>query len=485
MIFPPANMLPPPVQQGTPGQRQPSGVTNPPHAPAGRTGITDVDVVIDALVSDSAASLLRAFATVQGTHQDCVPRGGPGCSHENRRALPEEWTERLVTGRQGLYAVTTNQTGQVDVFIAVDGGDYAFESWHFTLSGNRITALRIVPPIPASILNPAVLAQRIDWWHVQDYAPTVSSNLELFFVLPPRDLLQPPTGHPLTTRTGDPGIDALINIVASKDASRLTAALDSLDGTLLRKCGNSQDVEASPAIDTWARTTLPLLLNLEAVINLPDGYHPSGEHLIVFRTQFNPYHWGAFGLVERDGRITAVFDSGEWCGPEVMYPPAAYLVPPPSGGTSGLDPARRSGIRLVDAVLGAGYAGNPAVMDTLISYGTPCGHEYAPACPLGAPVGTLVEGLNSSACHGGYETRDEAPQAVIDLIQRSALYGIAEPVSPDSVLHVILMPLDSPAGAITLTFDGKGVSGIRRDCGMRGPDWLLGNGSPNFHLAPR
>jgi hypothetical protein len=389
-----------------------------------------------------------------------------------------------------LYSVFTYTADDVAIVLAVDGGTGSAEAWRFVFQGNKFVELSIHQPAPASQV-PGVAS---DYWsRPRSVTPQPDQDYERFFVLPPRDALpSPPSGYDLTKRTGDTGVDRLLSIVAAREVQGLVAALATPDGTLFRGCGRYEQVQDSVGIAAWAATTLPTVLNLASVIDLPSGYHPAAEHLIAFRTQINPLLWGGFGLVERDGLIVAVFDIERGCQVEVMYPPPSYIVPPPPGGIAGLDPARRSGLPLVDAVLEAGYSGNIAAMDALISYGTPCGWEYAPECPAGVAQGTMVDALTSTACHGGYIKREDAPQAVIQLIQTSAIYGISGPSAtngtpngtPNPTMVLLVSTNRERPNPVSLVFDSKGMNAIHRDCGGLVPDWALGSGTPHFLLPP-
>jgi len=493
VIAPPEEMWPPPVPQtgvaqygsGPPG---PAGVMAPALAPDGRTGLPELNAAIDALVKQTPGQLRQTFSGLAGTQESCEPDPAQPsiCNTSESRVPLDDWTERLASGKPALYSVYTYSSDDIAIVIAIDGGATAAEAWRFIYKGGKVVELSI--QVPLSVSQP-VGASPDYWSRVRSMTPQPDYDYERFFILPPLDRLpSPPRGYALSTRTADPGVDALLSVVEAGSQQDLVAALATPDGTLFRGCRRYDETLDSAGIAAWAATTLPIVFNLASVTHLPAGYHPTAEHLIVFRTQLNPLLWSGFGLVEQDGKIIAVFDVERGCQVEVMYPPPSYIVPPPPGGAAGLDPARRSEIPLVDAVLDAGYAGDADALDRLISYrSAPCGIEFAPECPAGLAPGTLVEGLSSTACHGGHIKRDEAPAALIQLIQSSALYGITpQGITngvPDPLLVLMVSTKTERQNPASLVFDATSVVAISRNCSGLVPDWTLG-GRPNFLLPP-
>jgi len=186
------------------------------------------------------------------------------------------------------------------------------------------------------------------------------------------------------------------------------------------------------------------------------------------------------------------------CSPERLYPPAAYLVPPPAGGVAGLQPGRRSGIPVVDAVLDAAGRGDAEALERLAVFGqTACGPEFAPPCPPGSPAGTPVQAFPVSACHGGYSLPGEAGRNLAQSLAGSRLYAVVEqgkqapplPDQPEANLGVALLVPPSPPGQTltvsqALLFSDKGVVAMRGSCGPWHPEWLAGSVETSFLLPP-
>jgi hypothetical protein len=200
------------------------------------------------------------------------------------------------------------------------------------------------------------------------------------------------------------------------------------------------------------------------------------------------------GLLERQGEIVLLITGG--CEAQRLYPPAGYLVPPPPGGLSGLDAARRSGIPLVDAILDAARAGDEAAMARLIQY-TPVacsepGQIGTLPCPPGTAAGTAVDALPISACEGGYAFPAEAARQLVD-VARAPLYAVMAPRPPerqagtpaltDSSAGVVLLA-SRGRGAAALSIGAQGVTNVRRGCSVLHPEWLVGNDQPAFLLPP-
>jgi hypothetical protein len=154
---------------------------------------------------------------------------------------------------------------------------------------------------------------------------------------------------------------------------------------------------------------------------------------------------------------------------------------------------RLSGNTTVDAILVAARTDDAAAMAKHIVYSPmACGIDYTPPCPAGAAVGTPVEALSISTCHGGYALPAEAPQQLVQ-IAKASLYAVVKPEPPGApppqqpfdptTLRVLMLgEHDQP---IALTVTDRGVTGVSRGCGIFSPEWLsYGTNRPNFLLPP-
>jgi hypothetical protein len=434
-------------------------------APDGRTGDAGIDSIIESLLHDSTGTLQREFAGLparDGEEQTRVPLG--------------DWTGRLAAAERSLYAVFTGDPLDAEILLAVGGGGGAAERWKFGVINGQLVEVTV---------------------RARDL-PDLAREYERFYVLPPaQEGPQPPPHHPLSVRTGDPDVDRLISLLEAQDAGALLSALAPPNALSVRdgqECGGSESRQDAAFAEAWSRQAAAQAYGIHAVIRPPEGYQPAGDHLIILITQQNPYSWQAVGLLERQGEIVLLITGG--CEAQRLYPPAGYLVPPPPGGLSGLDAARRSGIPLVDAILDAARAGDEAAMARLIQY-TPVacsepGQIGTLPCPPGTAAGTAVDALPISACEGGYAFPAEAARQLVD-VARAPLYAVMAPRPPerqagtpaltDSSAGVVL--LASPGrGAAALSIGAQGVTNVRRGCFVLHPEWLVGNDQPAFLLPP-
>jgi hypothetical protein len=225
---------------------------------------------------------------------------------------------------------------------------------------------------------------------------------------------------------------------------------------------------------------------------MPPGYQPPAEHLLIFIVQTAPYRWQALGLFENDGKLFGLVDGD--CQPDALYPPSGYIVPPPAGGLAGLDPARRSGIPAIDAILDAAQAGDTTRLADLISYQpVKCsdpGQIGTLPCPAGVANGTALPAISISSCEGGYATPEEAPQQLVEMARRP-LYAVVEATAPavagvlqpDASVGLVLLASPSQ-GAVALTVGKGGVTSVRTGCFVRQPEQLIGTATPDFLLTP-
>ena len=328
------------------------------------------------------------------------------------------------------------------------------------------------------------------------FVPSLQREYNRYFVLPPQDELpRPPAMHVTSVRTGNPGVDALLGLIESDDRPALVRALDTPAQVLVRTCRGFDALQDAAHIDQLLATALPRIAGVHAVARLPQGYQPAATHLVILIEQVNPFHWQALGILEREGKIAGFID-GE-CPPDFLYPPADYIVRPPSGGIANVDASRRSGIPIIDAILDALQTGDEARWRDLVVFTpTPChNYDYGAPCPPGAPDGTLVEAISTVGCHGGYMLPEDF-DAGHGALQRSnlgggaryAVVGVLRPQdqtlgqgSPDAGVGLLL--LGGPAGSgSALTISLGGITSFNGGCGWH-PEWLI-RGHPSFLLAP-
>jgi hypothetical protein len=198
------------------------------------------------------------------------------------------------------------------------------------------------------------------------------------------------------------------------------------------------------------------------------------------------------GILERGGRIVMLM-TREWtCAPEQLYPPTGYVVPPPPGGVAGLDPARRSGLPLVDRILDAAARRDETAMSALIEYtptacGDPTGlppHAGPPPCPNGVAPGTRIDILPEVVCSGSHVTRERAPKTVIDWVgfdRPSGLYAVTSATGSNDLGVVVAW---ANGLTVVLSVGGSGVKRVSASCGPRHPDTVLVGRSPSFVLPP-
>jgi len=488
LVIPPHEMRPAPPRIPPTGSARPAPVAAPALAPGGRTGEVEIDRIIDELLSGDATTLAGAYGEMPARQERC----DPGC--EDVRVAPSSWTARLAAGRRSLYSVFTGDPVDAEAILAVDAGDGA-EAWQFSVQAGRIVHVAIHAP-PSSATGALVPVRALVPGH-----PSAAWQYERFYVLPPADdLPQPPRVHALSIRTGVAGVDTLLAGLEDRDANALLAAFADPGALPVREC-QGQEVQRDAAYaEAWSKGTATQLYGIHAVTRLPAGYQPRADHLLIVFRQIKPYWWEAMGILEMQGRIVGLITSEQGCWPQAMYPIARYVVPPPEKGLAGLDPARRSGIPRIDAVLDAAQARDAAAMDALIDYTRePCGDPSdappgagPPSCPSGAAAGTPVEILPVVVCHGGHATRERAPSEVIQWIigleRPAGLYAVVE-ASSDPVAaspgRTFVAVIGSESGpVVALSVGERGVTRIAASCGPAHPEAFIGGGAPSYLLPP-
>jgi hypothetical protein len=477
LVLPPDEMRPPPPRIPPVGRAPPAPVRSPSLAPDGRTGDVAIDRLVDELLTADAARLLSIYRDMPARQERC----DVGC--EDVRIPPSSWTARFAAGSRSLYSVFTGDPNDAEIVVAVRPQYSAVEAWQFSTRAGRIVHVArharpsVVGALPTHALVPG--------------HPSLAREYERFYVLPPADELPTaPRGHALSTRTGRSGPDALLAVVETGDAGTLLAAFADPAAVPVRECQGSGSRRDAAYAAEWARTASTQIRGLHSVATLPAGYEPRADHMLIAYRQIKPYWWAALGILERGGEIVGLI-TGDGCSPEDMYPPAGYVVPPPAGGVAGLDPSRRSGIAIVDAILDAAAARDEAAMDRLIEYtpiacGDPTGfipHTGPPPCPTGVARGTPVDILPEVVCAGIHLSRDGAPKEVIQRIgfdHPSGLYAVTRP--PEGDLGVVIA--SSRGGSTVVTVGERGIKRLAAGCGPRHPDTFLRGTRPTFVLAP-
>lgn len=409
-----------------------------------------------------------------------------------------EWASRLAAAKRSLYSVYIAPVGgkaDVHILLTVDTGARIAEVWRVSVASGRPVAVEILPagPDPGPVLEPAF------YFLANAHAPSPASQYELFYVLPPVDALpKAPPVHPVTTRTGIAGIDALLTALESRDPSVIRPRLADPAAPLVRQCEREEKREDSAFAARWSQELRDQLHGVHSVSRIPDGYQPRADHLVIVYRQLKPYWWTATGILERDGRIVGLFTDDQGCRPEAMYPPDRYVVPPPEGGISSLDPSRRSGIAIVDAVLDAIQKRDLQALGALIDYTKDkCGDEpdappgaEPPPCPTGTPSGTLVDILPEVVCHYSFVLAERAPAEVIAFVvapgPRYGLYAVVEGRDERGTTGAVwrVVTASDRGIGVALTVTERGVSHLDARCGPSYPDALMGSSRPSFVLPP-
>jgi DNA-binding CsgD family transcriptional regulator len=498
LVLPPEETWPAPTPYAASGisEPAPAPVDAPTFAPDGRTGDKTLDAIINALLNDGAEELAERFAGLAARERELYTGG------EQRRVAVSEWTDRLARAERTLYSVYTDESVDARIALAVDAGGPAAENWQFGVDGGRLVEIEV------HLLPPYAEAQAAGdrLYYLEHFPPMPGASAELyerFYVLPPEDRLpRPPAAHALSTRTGEPGVDSLLDLLQAGDASRLRAAIESTDWPPARFCGNNEKMDemSYPAfLDEWAADMAAGGLLLHAVARVPEGYPIAGRHVIILVREVNPLWWEATGIFERDGKIAAILTRCRT--PVSLYPPGRFLLAPPPPGQP-LDPARRTSLPEVASVLDAIYARDTTVLAALIDYPrVPCGIPYGGLgtlleCPTDSQPGTLVESLTTGV-HGERSLAGDAPGFVITQVGEGALYAVIESRDSPGAVAVIFARYQDvrSAGQPPQPFT-SGVAGLvirdgrLIDYQRSGPGptdvvgWLARYAQPDFLLPP-
>jgi hypothetical protein len=297
-------------------------------------------------------------------------------------------------------------------------------------------------------------------------------------------------------------VDGLLAFLEAGDASALTSTASG--NVINRRCERNPErlvdlVVDATFLDEWAAEIVSQVESIYAVVDLPPGYQPAGEHLLIIVMRQGPYWWETQGILESAGKVAGIiapawrFDSASAGNASptlnqrecLPLPPSAYVVPPPEGGLAGLDPSRRSGIAMVDAILDALHAGDDGGLDALMDHtriacvkpGPNFSQgEIGPACTDDEPEGTIVDAIPVGVCHGGWVRRDAKPLLNPGGTKNAeVLYAM---VSTSS------MVVASNGTGWSWSLGERGLRGISGFCGDRHPDKLIGGEDTRFLLPP-
>jgi hypothetical protein len=243
---------------------------------------------------------------------------------------------------------------------------------------------------------------------------------------------------------------------------------------------------------------------LHGVAKLPAEYQPPADYLVMLVVPKTPFQWQSGGLLVSAGRIVAAVD--DCGGPEGMYPPARYLVPPPPLGQTA-PPNRRAGVEVLDSIIAAVAARNGEALVRLTDFEqVGCTVEQAgiggpPACVAGEPPGTPVDVLWGAQCEGfsirrsevlaSYQrllTQERSIFAATDRGERASQYSFGRgryelvfegAVSPDAT------PMERSTRNVALIASEQGITTLRFGCGPVQSQALISPGlSPDWLIAP-
>jgi len=270
----------------------------PTFAPEGRTGIAELDQIIDDFVGMSAEELARTYANVSG-------RAFEGERDEILTA--SEWAERLTSAERFLFAALREREGssispprQFNIILSVTEPGTDEAGWALAIDRGEIVDLAVGRFEPLS------------------HTGEVGFNYERFLVLPPRDdLPQAPPAHTLSTRTGIAGVDALIAILEAHDGSGLATA--DVKPVVFSRCRVTKP-EREDVATRRLNEVGQQAIGIHAVIELPDGYLPTADHMIIVVLEVSPYLWSTAALIERGGAVVG-FDLCSADRPAYAYPP--------------------------------------------------------------------------------------------------------------------------------------------------------------------
>ena len=481
IVLPPEDTWPAPTPYAASGVSEPvpAQVDTPTFAPDGRTGNPSIDSTIGLLLTGTPSEIATQVGNLVARQNQ--PVDGPpdhGYTFETVRVKPADWVARLTAAPRQLYAVFTDRNVNVTVLLSVDTGSIHSEAWLFGLEGGQNQGRGDRIPVEDPTLGS----------ELQGLVPNVSSHYWRFYVLPPRESLPvPPPSRPMSARTGDPGVDGILALLQSGDGAGLVVAASPLDDVILRGCLDRDRPVSAQEIEAWAQETVGFDYSLHAVIQVPRGYRPQADHLLILVRPALPYDWEFLGIYEARGRIVGI---SQGCGNlRSHYLPNRVIVPPLAPGQA-LDPSRRSGIAEVDAVIDGLQNKNRAAISAAIQYSkVPCsnilGIGAPPRCPDGAAPGTPVDALEHG-CEGYIYVPPDAADALIKDIGAGSLYAVVErPALTPGGPPIYAATLDQVrGGAYTLVIAAGRIVGVETTCpAPADPIWQV-RGTPDFLLPP-
>jgi hypothetical protein len=454
----------------------PTATPRPPaYAPDGRTGIPEVDALIEVLLTASADSLVARFPGV-------AARRGP-----DPTAIPvERWAaDFTAAGPATLYAVVDDSRSGIvpyrthDIAVTIGSGADR-RGWRFALDHGSL-----------------VDVYESDDQYVNALVPDPARAYDAFLVLPPRDELpSPPSFHPLDTRTGDAGVDAVLALVQARDVDGLVrrSRLDGGDFPAEQCLRREQTWDARQLRD-WLGHLASSAVGIRAIAVAPEGYRPASGDLVIFVVQTAPLDWSLESILVSAGEIRAASAD---CAPN---PPLAILVPEPPAGEAPA-PGRRTGVDVIDRVLDAIAAGDAAALAPLVDYhevgcvAQPAGIGSPPTCDPGEAAGTPVSVITGASCEGYPIRQRDIGETLASLASAGGTLYAAWDLGPipehqlganGSVEVVLSRPGQGGRGlaGVALWFSDRGFNSIWYGCGPYPPHALLGSGyAPTYVLAP-
>lgn len=483
LVLPPESEWPAPTpmpRSATGGPLLPAGTTAP-FAPAGRTAETELNRLIEALLSEPQAELSRRFPNLAAREERQIAvqsMGAFATSPRESRVPKADWTARLSAASRSLYAVAGGDP--VEVILAVDTGAGVTEAWTFAVRQGELVEVAIYNgDLPPGAESGAFLLGA---------TPNISENYNRFLVLPPEAALpRPPPAHAFAVSTGSPTVDRLLSLLAAHDVAGLLGSLAPGETIPFQEsCATAPASLPRAQVEARLRLIAEKATSVRSVANVPAGYQPEADHVIEVFIEELPYRWMIQYLVERQGSIVGLAA----CVPSSL---PEYIVAPPPGGLAAVSPSRRSGIVVVDAVLDALQAGDAARLVTLIDPTLmPCPGEYGPQClPGETPGTTTVRVLPGSVCHGEYPRLEEGGEYLLaQNLSRMGLYSVTRWQSPPGFpdLHnrgsMIALLMASDGSAAQLGFSDSGITFWQRKCGPPDPQPPVPQGPPSYLLPP-
>ena len=479
----------------------------PSLAPDGRTGDPAIDGWIEALLTEDSAALVARIPFIEASYYGQV-------DGEPQFAPFADLAARFAAAERELYAVALRAPGmapraEYDITLAVQEAGRDVEGWRFAILEDRVVDLTFGHSPPSAAV-PSVHAGTYDQ----------------FLVLPPSEFLpQPPPAHPISVRSGDDGVDALLSLLEEGDADGLVAAVEwdrtrcagdglapcedgeaPIDSLAFRDCTAAWRYFDAGFVESQLRELAGRELSLHAVADVPPGTAgPAVHHSLIVVFEVAPLEWETAALLEREGRIIGI---NPGCSrPDLHYPPRAVLIPPPAEGQAP-DPGRRSGDAIVDAVLDALAAQDADALEALADYQQvgcivePEGIGQPPFCEDDESAGTSIDVLLFLHCHGSYARRGEAIETLVSLLAlddsqaRWAPFAAVD-LGADSGAslaygggtgQVVLVTAhigDPTRTPLSLFLSGVGISAVAYGCDVvHLEDALVPGRAPSFLIAP-